>query len=62
MAGLEETPKPVFVSLDLSKEEESDLVTLLREYSFAWSYEDMKGVPPKVVQHMIPIRDDAKPV
>ena len=27
-----------------------------------WSYEDMKGVPPEVVQHTIPIRDDAKPV
>ena len=57
-------PKPVFVSMDLSKEEESDLITLLREYKdcFAWSYEDMKGVPPEVVQHTIPIRDDTKPV
>ena len=57
-----ETPKPIFVSMDLSNEEESDLITLLKEYKdcFAWSYEDMKGVPPKVVQHTIPIRDDAK--
>ena len=52
------------MSVDLSKEEESDLITLLREYKdcFAWSYEDMKGVPPEVVQHTIPIRDDVKPV
>ena len=59
-----ETPKPVFVSVDLNKEEESDLITLLKEYKdcFAWSYEDMKGVPPEVVQHTIPIRDDTKPV
>ena len=37
---------------------------MLKEYKdcFAWSYEDMKGVPPEVVQHTIPIRDDAKPV
>ena len=40
------------------------MITLLKEYKdcFAWSYEDMKGVPPEVVQHTIPIRDDAKPV
>ena len=64
LAAPGETPKPVFVSVDLSKEEESDLITLLKEYKdcFAWSYEDMKGVPPEVVQHTIPIRDDAKPV
>ena len=37
-----ETPKPVFVSVDLSKEEEGDLITLLKEYKdcFAWSYEE----------------------
>ena len=52
------------MSVDLSKEEESDLITLLKEYKdcFAWSYEDMKGVPPEVVQHTIPIRDDTKRV
>ena len=32
LAGPGETPKPVFVSVDLSKEEESDLITLLKEY------------------------------
>ena len=64
LAAPGETPKPIFVSVDLSKEEESDLITLLKEYKdcFAWSYEDMKGVPPEVVQHTILIRDDAKPV
>ena len=64
LAGLGEMPNPVFVSMDLSKEEESDLISLLREYKdcFARSYKDMKGVLPEVVQHTIPIRDDAKPV
>ena len=28
LAGLGETPKPVFVSVDLSKEEEIDLITI----------------------------------
>lgn len=57
LAKPEEAPKPIFVSVDLTKEEEGDLIVLLKEYKdcFAWSYEDMKGVPPKVVQHTIPI-------
>ena len=43
LAELGETPKPIFVSIDLIKEEESDLIALLKEYKdcFAWSY-DMK--------------------
>ena len=28
---------------------------------FAWSYKDFKGVDPKVFQHTIPMKDDAKP-
>ena len=32
LVGLGETPKLVFVSIDLTKEEESDLITLLKEY------------------------------
>ena len=64
LVGPREMPKPIFVSVDLNKEEESHWITLLKECKdcFAWSYEDMKGVPPEVVQHTIPIRDDAKPV
>ena len=59
-----ETPKLVFVSVDLTKEEESDLIMLLKEYKdcFAWSYEDMKGVLPEVVQHTISLQEDTKPV
>ena len=58
------TPKLVFVSVNITKEEEGDLIMLLKEYKdcFAWPYKDMKSVPPEVVQHTILIRDDAKPV
>ena len=64
IATKRETPKPVFISIDLKVEEEQQLVLLLKEYRdcFASSYEDMKGIPPEVVQHTIPIQDDAKPV
>ena len=52
----------MFISIDLTPKEEQQLVLLLKEYQecFAWSYEDMKGVPLEVVQHTIPIWDDAK--
>ena len=62
LAELGETLKPVFVSVDLTKEEEGDLIALLKEYKdcFVWSYEDMKCVPLEVVQHTIPIRNDVK--
>ena len=46
-----EVPKPVFVSVDLTTKEE--LIALLKDNKnfFAWSYEDMKVVSSKVVQH-----------
>lgn len=57
-----EVPKLVFVLVDLIEKEEKELITLLKEYKdcSAWAYEDMKGVPPKVIQHTIRIRDVAK--
>ena len=62
LAKPKETPKPFFVLVDLTKEEESNLIALLKTYKdcFAWSYVDLKCVPLEVVQHTIPIRDDAK--
>ena len=43
-----ETPKPIFILVDLTSKEEQQLVLLLKECQdcFAWSYEDMKGVLP----------------
>ena len=62
--GKGETLKPMFISIDLTPEEEQPLVLLLKKYKdcFAWLYEDMKDVLLEVVQHTISIRDDAKPV
>ncbi|MDM1593495.1 hypothetical protein [Escherichia coli] len=59
-----EDPKPVYVGKDLSRQEESELIALLREYEdcLGWKYSDMKGVPPEVVKHTIPITDGARPV
>ena len=39
------------------------LIDALKDYKdvFAWSYKDLKGVDPKICQHTIPMKDDAKP-
>ncbi|MCO5602784.1 hypothetical protein L7F22_056922 [Adiantum nelumboides] len=59
-----EESKPVFIAQDLTEMEEAVLKELLKEFKdiFAWTYHDMKGIPPSVVQHTIPMISTAKPV
>ncbi|MCO5596986.1 hypothetical protein L7F22_051058 [Adiantum nelumboides] len=56
--------KPVFITQDLTEVEEVVLKELLKEFKdiFAWTYHDMKGVPPSVAQHTIPMISTAKPM
>ena len=58
-----EDPRLGWIATDLTEEEESLLVSTLKEYRdvFAWSYKDLKGVDPKVCQHTIPLKEGAKP-
>lgn len=58
-----EDPKPVWITTDLTADEEKLLITTLKEYRdvFAWSYKDLKGVDPDICQHTNPMREDAKP-
>ena len=39
------------------------MIATLKVYKdvFDWSYKDLKGVDPKICQHTIPMKDDAKP-
>ncbi|MCO5575756.1 hypothetical protein L7F22_029560 [Adiantum nelumboides] len=55
-------PKPTFIAIDLTKEEEKLLITILKEYKdvFAWFYKDLKGVDPSICQHTIRLKSDAK--
>ncbi|MCO5576707.1 hypothetical protein L7F22_030522 [Adiantum nelumboides] len=59
-----EESKHVFIAQDLIEIEEAVLKELLKEFKdiFAWTYHDMKGVPPSVVQHTIPMSSTVKPV
>ncbi|KAI8538534.1 hypothetical protein RHMOL_Rhmol09G0111000 [Rhododendron molle] len=62
--GSKNEPKMVKIGAKLSSQESEKLILLLKEYKdvFAWSYEDMPGIDPKIVQHKIPLHPDAKPI
>src|SRR3954463_9703842 len=62
--GDEINPKPIYISDTLSQKEKADLIALIREYVdvFAWHYEDLPGLDPKVAMHRLNIKADAKPV
>jgi hypothetical protein len=54
----------VFVAADCSPEEIQIYTDLFKEFRdvFAWSYEEMPGIDPKIVEHEIITYPDAKPV
>ncbi|KAL3701750.1 hypothetical protein R1sor_019772 [Riccia sorocarpa] len=60
----EDNPKLVKIGNHLSEEQKEGIIKLLKDYSrvFAWTYEDMKGVPPKICQHKIKLLPSAKPM
>jgi hypothetical protein len=58
-----EDEKPVYIGENLTTEEEKELQALLTHYRdcFAWTYDEMKGIPPEVVVHTIPMVEGARP-
>jgi hypothetical protein len=54
----------VFVGADFSPKEIQIYTNLFKEFRdvFAWSYEEMPGINPKIVEHKITTYPDAKPV
>mgnify|MGYP003703501807 CR=1 FL=1 len=62
--GTEEDPRLVQIGSTLSSGERERLVALLKDFNdvFAWSYEDMPGIDPEIVQHRIPLDAEARPV
>jgi hypothetical protein len=54
----------VFVGADCSPEEIRIYTDLFKEFCdvFSWSYEEMPGIDPKIVEHEITTYPDAKPV
>ena len=62
--GVSDQPREIRIGSSLSPDERSGLIDLLRSYLdvFAWSYEDMPGLDPTIVQHHLPILPHARPV
>ena len=60
--GDEANPKPIFISESLSSSKKENLISLVRENIdvFAWNYEDMPGLDPRVAMHRLNINLDAK--
>ena len=55
--GTSDQPKELKIGSSPSLDERSRLIDLLRSYLdvFAWSYENMPGLDPSIVQHHLPI-------
>jgi hypothetical protein len=54
--GTSEYPKMVKLGAQCSDEEKAKFTELLREFQdvFAWSYKDLHGFDPALIQHAIP--------
>jgi hypothetical protein len=61
--GTESEPKFVRLSRSLTKEKRYEYIGLLREFAdvFAWTYEDLKTYDTSVIEHKIPLKEEAKP-
>jgi hypothetical protein len=58
--GTEENPKIIKLLKTLSTEVKQDYIKLMKDFPdvFAWSYDDLKVYDTKVIQHVIPLKDD----
>ena len=56
--------RPVSISASLSVEERMHLVEFLKEYQdvFAWQYDEMPGIDPKLVAHSLNVEPGTRPV
>jgi hypothetical protein len=61
--GSKESPRIIKIGQGCTQVERRRLEALVREYKdvFAWSYDDLKAYDPKVIEHAIPLRKEAKP-
>jgi hypothetical protein len=61
--GTERDPKFVKLSSNLSREQRDEYAKLLKEFAdvFAWTYEDLRTYDTSVIEHKIPLKEEAKP-
>jgi hypothetical protein len=61
--GTKEDPKWVKLSNNLSKEQRVEHVIILKEFDdvFSWVHEDLRTYDTRIIEHKIPLKEDAKP-
>ena len=62
--GNESSPKYVNLGVDCTTEEVDKYISLFKEYIdvFSWTYNDLKSYDETIFQHIIPLREEAKPM
>ncbi|GAU22854.1 hypothetical protein TSUD_282210 [Trifolium subterraneum] len=62
--GSEEEKKEIKIGASLEASVKERVIVLLREYVdiFAWSYQDMPGLDPEIVEHHLPLKPECPPV
>jgi hypothetical protein len=60
--GTQEDPNILKIGTQCLDKEKHKFTDLLCEfkYVFAWSYEDLRGFDPNIIQLVIPIKEEAK--
>jgi hypothetical protein len=61
--GTQDEPKFVKLSSSLTNEQRAEYAGLLKEFAdvFTWAYEDLKTYDTFVIEHKIPLKEEAKP-
>jgi hypothetical protein len=57
--GTSDDPKILKIGAQCSQEEKERFMDLFHEFKdvFAWSYEDLRGFDPNIIQHAIPVKE-----
>jgi hypothetical protein len=61
--GMEKDPKYVKLLSSLSREQRAEYAEILKYFSdvFAWTYEDLRTYDTSIIEHKIPLKEEAKP-
>ena len=61
--GTTSDPKFIKISKNLQEQARKQYLALLKKYTkvFSWRYEDLKVYDTSIIQHTIPIKEDANP-
>lgn len=64
LGSVPQGPRPILISVSLTEMEKAELVLLLKEFKdvFAWEYNEMPGLDPRLVAHTLNVDQEARPI